>query len=132
MRTFIRNHKKLAAVIGIVLFFIAWWLSASVRGYVVARFDVARGHYEVQSFGLPARWSPDYARLLRERYGIEHRTVAGCVVSESLVSYVSAYNSVTKAAAEHKFGRDVFAECAADARKAWEERNVAATKKESE
>ena len=130
MRTFIRNHKRLAAVIGVGLLLVAWWLLASVRGYVVARFDVARGHYDVQSFGLPAKWRPDYARLLRERYGIEHHTVAGCVVSESLVSYVSAYNAVTKTAAERKFGRDVFAECAADARKAWEERSVAGTKTE--
>ena len=130
MKAFIRNHKKLAAVIVAALLLVGWWLSASARGYFVARFDVARGHYEVQSFGLPAAWRPDYARLLRERYGIEHRTVAGCVVSESLVSYVSAYNGVTKAAAERKFGRDVFAECAADARKAWEARSAAGTKQE--
>ncbi|EEF59911.1 hypothetical protein [Pedosphaera parvula] len=130
MKTFVRNHKNLAAVVGVVAFMVAWWLSASARGYLVARFDVARGHYEVQGFGLPAKWRPDYARLLRERYGIEHHTVAGCVVSDSLVSYVGAYNSVTKTAAQRKFGRDVFAECAVDARKAWEERKVAGTKAE--
>jgi hypothetical protein len=33
--------------------FVAWQFSASARGHLVARFDVARGHYEVQSYGEP-------------------------------------------------------------------------------
>jgi len=128
MKAFIRNHKQLTIVIGMVAILVAWLPIAYLRGYLVAKFDVAHGHFEVQSFGLPARWRPDYARLLRDRYGIEHRTVAGCVVSGSLLSYVSAYNSVSKAAARRKFGHDVFAECVADARKAHEESKMSGTK----
>ena len=116
MKNLVREHKKLAVVIAVAVLLVAWWLPASVCGSLVAHFDVARGHYEVQSYGLPASWRPEYARLLRERYGIEHHTVAGCVVTESLVSYVSAYNSVVRAAAKRKFGHDVFPECAADAK----------------
>jgi len=119
MRAFVRNHKTVAAVIGIVVLFAAWLLSAPIRGYLVASIDVARGHYELQTFGLLAEWSPEYARLLRERYHVEHRIVAGCVVGPSLVSYVKAYNSVSTEAAKRKFGRNVFRECSADARKAW-------------
>ena len=63
------NHKQLTAGIAVVVLIIAWCLSAPARGTLAARFDVARGHYEVHSFGLPAKWRPDYARLLRERYG---------------------------------------------------------------
>src|SRR5581483_12227336 len=106
MKTFFRNHKKFAAVIVVGLLLVGWWFSVSARGYFGARFDVARGHYEVQSMGLRFAWSSNYAHLLRERYGIEDRVVAGCVVSESLRSYVNAYNEVTWAAAKRKFGRD--------------------------
>ncbi|MFA6564620.1 MAG: hypothetical protein WCV00_22130 [Verrucomicrobiia bacterium] len=128
MKAFIRSHKKLTAAIGVAVFLPVWWLSAPVRGYIVARFDVARGHYEVQTCGLPAKWRPDYARLLRERYDIKLRSVASCIVSHSLGSYVRGYNAASIPAAKHKFGHDVFAECEADARKAWTEKKNAGTK----
>ena len=38
--------------------------------------------------------------------------MAGCVVSESLVSYVKSYHSVVTEAANRKFGHNVFQECA--------------------
>jgi len=122
MKNLVSKHKKLTVAIAVAVLVVVWWLPASICGSLVAHFDVARGHYEVQGYGLPASWRPEYARLLRGRYGIEHCTVAGCVVTESLVSYVSAYNGVVRAAAKRKFGRDVFAECAADARKTCEDR----------
>jgi phosphatidylserine/phosphatidylglycerophosphate/cardiolipin synthase-like enzyme len=56
-------------------------------GYLGARFDVARGHYEEKGFGLPAQWVPNYVRLLRERYGIEYRAVAGCAVTEHNIAH---------------------------------------------
>lgn len=95
----------------------AWWLAAPVRGQVAARCDVWRGHYKVLTYGLPPSWHPKYARLLRERYGIELHTVAGCVVSTALVSYVDSYNAVSAAAVIHKFGHDVFRECEEEASK---------------
>jgi hypothetical protein len=120
MKGFISKHKKLTVAIGLVTLLVVLWLSASIRGRLVAHFDVVRGHYKVLSYGLPVSWRPEYVRLLRERYGIEHRAVAGCVVSESLVSYVHGYNAVSTAAVNRKFGHDVFEECAEDARKNWE------------
>ncbi|MGC3988081.1 MAG: hypothetical protein QM796_00070 [Chthoniobacteraceae bacterium] len=125
MKTLIRNHRMMTAVIVVGLLFWIWSLSAAFRGSIAARYDLAHGYYEVQSFGLTAPWRPDYVRLLKERYGIESREVAGCVVSESLVSYVHAYNEVAKAAAERKFGHDVFTECSNDARKAWRAESLA-------
>jgi len=65
--------------------------------------------------GLPARWRPAYIRLLQQRYGIEERVVAGCIVSQSLVSYANGYNAFSMAAANRKFGHDVFNEAVADA-----------------
>jgi hypothetical protein len=93
---------------------------APIRGNVAARIDIHRGRYQVLGYGLPTAWRPEYARCLRERYGIEFRPVAGCIVSKSLVAYVHAYHSTTSAATYRKFGHDVFKECAEDAEKKWE------------
>jgi hypothetical protein len=118
----VRRHKWLAMVAvftGMVLLTIAWSVSASVRGQMVARFDVARGYYEVQGYGLPVPWREEYAQLLEHRYGVRFRTVALCIVSESLVAYVDSYNDVSMRAVNRMFGRDVFKECADEARRNW-------------
>ena len=64
------------------------------------------------AYGLPPGWRSEYARLLKEQYGIEMRTVALCIVSETLCSYVDSYDEISAAAANRKFGHDVFNECA--------------------
>jgi len=122
MKAFVANHKKLAAIIALVAMLGAWWLAAPVRGHVAARFDIVRGHYRILTYGLPPSWRPEYARLLKERYGVELHPVAGCIVSPALVSYVDSYDDESAAAAIRKFGHDVFKECAEDARKSLERR----------
>jgi hypothetical protein len=121
MRDFVRNHRTLTALVSIatclVLGALLWSLSAPVRGQLVARFDTAREHYELLGYGLPGPGRAEYARLLRERYGIEYRPVALCIVSPTVVAYVDNYNGVSTAAANRKFGHDVFKECAEEARK---------------
>jgi hypothetical protein len=122
MKGYFRKHKSLAIALafGVFLFLNwAWSVSAPVRGRFVARIDVRRGHYQVLGYGVADRSRSEYARCLRERYKIEYRTVAGCLVSESFVSYVKAYHSVVTEAANRKFGHDVFLECAAEADQTW-------------
>ena len=58
-----------------------WSWTAEIRGRLAAHLDIARGHYELLRCGLPPPWRPEYARLLHERYDIEFRPVAGCIVS---------------------------------------------------
>lgn len=82
--------------------------------------DISREHCEVRGYGPSAPWRPEYSRLLHERYGIEFRTVALCVVSTGLLAYVDSCNGVSIAAANRKFGHDVFKECSEEARKNWE------------
>jgi hypothetical protein len=112
------------SVIGIIAALVAasraWSLSAKQRGYWAARVDLRRGHYILLAYGLPSPWRPEYAQLLRERYGIEVHTVALCIVSETLRSYVDSYDEVSAAGANRKFGHDVFKECAETASKNWE------------
>ena len=133
MRTFLRNHKILVSVIGIVAVLWAasqvWSLSATQRGYWTARLDLRRGQYILLACGLPSPWRPEYAQLLRERYGIEVHTVALCIISETQRSYIDSYDEVSAAAANRKFGHDVFKECAEAASKNWELQRAAKVQK---
>jgi len=120
MKRYVRRHRVLTATIVLCLAIGAWlFLPASTRGNVVARFDIMRGHYEMQSCGRPPKWQDQYAGLLRER-GIHLRAVAGCMISEPIMSYVGAYNTTMRAAAEKRFGYDVIQECEAEARRSWD------------
>ena len=132
MRKFVSRHRKpaalAAAAVALVLFF-ALRPEPSIRGERDARSDIARGHYVQLGYGLATPWTPEYVRLLRERYGVEYRTVAGCVVSESELLYFHAYNAVSTAAANRKFGHDVFEKSAEESRKSWE-RTASTAKRE--
>ena len=118
-KRFPSSHKKFAIFLLLVCAVVAWDLAAPVRGNLAAHYDTARGNYRILNFGLPPAWLPEYARLLRERYGIELKAVAGCVVSGQLVSYVEAYDKVIATAARRKYGHDIFKECAQEAEKNW-------------
>lgn len=124
MRHFVRKHRiltaSIAALATLILCSALWSATASARGEMVARYDISRGHYEVQGYGLPVPWRPEYARLLQERYGVKFRTVALCIVSTTLVAYVDSYNRVSTEAANRKFGHDVFKECSEEASKKWQ------------
>jgi hypothetical protein len=108
LRGYIRSRRWLQAVLILVAAPIVWWVSAGLRGGLVASFDVARGHYEIQSAGLPVPWSAEFDRVLRERYGIEDRRVGGCVMSMAHRAYIEGYNRVGMAAAKRHFGQNVF------------------------
>src|SRR3954471_15438201 len=103
----------------VVALLVGWWVSAYPHGMAAAWFDHARGRFEVKTYGLPVPWTPEYRRLLRDRYGVTVRGMAGCVVSEDLVWYVRGYNEVSAPRLNGRFGKDILAECAADARAAW-------------
>jgi hypothetical protein len=93
-----------------------------IRGSLDASRDVARGHYyemrppgSLDSDGL--YFHREYVRLLKSRYGVEERSQTvppmpweGCVLWNSTTPYTEGYNTVSRAAANQKFGRDVFKE----------------------
>jgi hypothetical protein len=122
MRNYIRAHRVITTFCVFGALLASSWpssLAAPVRGCLDARRDIRQGRYLVLGYGLPTPWRPEYARCLRERYNISFRPVAGCVVSESLISYVDAYHSVVDEAVRRKFGRNVFRECADNAVTNW-------------
>ena len=83
MICYVREHRVLTVVfafVAVALVIWVWDVTASLWGKVDATIDVRQGHYRVLGYGLADRSRSDYARCLRERYNIEYRTVAGCVV----------------------------------------------------
>lgn len=46
----------------------------------------------------------EYARLLKERHNVTVRAVAGCVISEDLVTETNAYNKEIEAEIDRRFG----------------------------
>lgn len=131
MSKVLNRRNALLAFGAIVLLAFAWFESASARGRWVARFDLARGHYVVLGYGLPPRGVVEYKQILQQRYGVEYRQVALCIVSQSLISYADAYDKVSAAAIESKFGQDVFKASWDEANKEWEGKHKAELQKVS-
>ena len=125
MWEYVRAHKLTTTICLSTLFLVGCWpnwpwsLAAPSVGRIAAHRDIQRGRYQLLGYGLPSPSRPEYARCLRERYGIQFHAVAGCIVSESLVSYVNAYDSTLEEAARKRFGRNVFSECADEADTKW-------------
>lgn len=118
----IRKHKAIAllgAAAALIVLIWVWDGSASIRGKLAARIDLRRGRYEVLGYGLPTPSRPQYASCLHKRYNVGFRAVAGCIVSQPLVSYVDGYDSVVAEVVTRRFGHDVFKECSEEAERNW-------------
>src|SRR5688572_17135573 len=98
--------------------------AAASSGAVDAKHDIQRGHLELRGYGLPATWLAEYRRLLAERLGVEHKSVAGCVVSEPLIAETRAYNEVMVAEIERRFGGEVLSQLQLEARRLDSERRA--------
>ena len=125
MNKVINRRNALLALAAIVVLPVTWWISAGLRGRLMARYGLARGHYRVLAYGLPPPGVVEYRQLLRERYGVEYRQVALCIVSPSLISYADAYDGVSAAAINRKFEHDVLREGWDEAHKEWQEKHKA-------
>ena len=102
-------------VVGIA-FIVSLYLTTYHRGMIVAHLDHARGHYEVKAHGYVDGATFEYGRLLYRKYGVTPNIYGGCVVDATTSAYEAGYNSVSERLLIKKFGKNIFAECAAEAR----------------
>jgi hypothetical protein len=58
----------------------------------------------IETAGLPHPWRATYARLLRDRHGIELRSIGGCVLDDVTVKHIASYNAVMEAEISRRFG----------------------------
>ncbi len=93
-----------------------------------AEADLVRGMPKLLGYGLPARWTLEYAEILKRDYGVEERAVAGCVVTESIHNYVGAYNEVIVRDLKNRFGSDCMEVAVKKAMALYDERHPPADK----
>jgi hypothetical protein len=75
-------------------------------GCVHAYIDLARGHYELQTYGTIDGDLEEFSQIASERYGIEVVT-HGCIISEAGIEHTRGYNDVSLAAIKRKYGDNV-------------------------
>jgi hypothetical protein len=123
MRATQKIWLTVAVVMGILvlppLLLRAWDATAGIRGMLAARRDLSHGHIAILAYGLPPGGRNEYARILKERYRIEYRQVALCIISPGTVDYADSYNRLSVSAAKNKFGAGVFEDTGQDAQRTW-------------
>ncbi len=82
--------------------------SSSYRqGKAAATRDLNDGILAVETYGFTMGGSDLKSQLLKERYNIERRIVAGCIVSKKIRNHAKGYNGVSLPEIERRFGKDI-------------------------
>jgi len=95
------------------------YFSAYRAGRVEAEKDVAAGILAIEEFGFSAGTG---GQILRERYQIEVRAIAGCGVDDGILGHAAGYNSVSEPEIYRRFGRDHIATARNEGAKLWDEK----------
>lgn len=88
-----------------LIFTLIFLFGAKPIGVLQARYDLWRGRYEIQGYGL-LFGEPPWIHILY-LYGIDYRHVAGCMVNDFIIDKVSVYNETMKIAIKRDLGVDV-------------------------
>ena len=82
------------------------YYSAYLAGRAEAQRDVRAGILIIEESGFGAG-SPHVQRLLRDRFAIEIRVLAGCVVDERIMGHEEGYNSISEPEIHRRFGDEL-------------------------
>ena len=99
-------------------------LTAYRTGRSDAEKDVRENRLIIEAFGLPSPWDGDYAKVLDQRYHIQVRTLATCIVDDKTVGHAKGYNEVSRAEIKRRFGSDVIEKTRSEVQKHWEENHT--------
>jgi hypothetical protein len=117
----LKSGRNVIVPIAIVVVLVAVWVATPYpRGALQARIDHARQHYEVMRYGKPDSYHKEYVALLWGRYGVKVRH-GGCVVSWGEDQYSNGYNSTSERLLRDKYGKDIFKECSALAKRQYQD-----------
>ncbi len=79
-------------------YYSAWW-----AGRAEAQRDAGAGVMATEVYGFGAGGG-DYTRIVRERYHIEIRPVAACMVDETIVGHAAGYNRISQVEIDRRVG----------------------------
>jgi len=77
------------------------------KGHDDAERDLKAGRMALEIFGLPAPYFGEYTKLLLDRYHIELRQVAGCLIDDQISGHAKGYNEVAMKEIERRYGKDM-------------------------
>ncbi|MCB1225129.1 MAG: hypothetical protein KDK99_04895 [Verrucomicrobiales bacterium] len=97
--------------------------AAYAKGKSDAQAELKKGHLALESFGYPASWSDLYQEMLKERYDIEDRRVAGCVIDGHILGHANGFNEVMEAEIHRRYGKDVFEKVSAEAQETYKKQH---------
>ena len=98
------------------------YFTAHRAGGVEAKRDLSAGVLAVESYGLPM--PPEYDRILRDRYGIQLRWLAGDYnVPAKVLGHAEGYNELSRAEIKRRFGDGVIESAAEESLKRWNEKS---------
>jgi hypothetical protein len=82
----------------------AWkYYNAYRAGRAEAKKDIAAGILAIEEAGFGAG-TGSRVRILRERYKIQIRGIAGCIVNETIVGHEAGYNSISRPEIDRRLG----------------------------
>ncbi|MDQ3313885.1 MAG: hypothetical protein M3505_04535 [Verrucomicrobiota bacterium] len=96
------------------------YFTAHRAGHAQAENDLRAGVLAVETYGFPM--PPEYAQILRDRYHIELRSIAGDTdVTARVLGHAQGYNELSKAEVRRRFGGGVLEAAADESLKHWNE-----------
>jgi hypothetical protein len=109
--------------LGVHLDEISDYLSARKAGGAEATHDLQNGRLAIETYGLPM--PQEYAQILRARYDIEVRPIAGDTdVTAKVIGHKQGYNEVSEREINRRFGDGVIEQAAEEALKHWREKSA--------
>ncbi len=103
----------------------AAYYSGRNSGRADASRDLENSVVVLGTGGLLLRNEREFPRLLRERFGIEERRLAGCLMTDRSKGYEAGYHQIMDAEIERRFGTNIWErieQAREDARKLYEEK----------
>jgi hypothetical protein len=93
------------------------------QGRADAQKDISHGVLAYEFAGLPAPTDDELIRLMKERYNIEMRRVAGDEILIERISHMIGYNEIALPEIERRFGKDILQKVADEAKANYEKKN---------
>ncbi len=91
-------------LLGLLLLLIVWTFGSYHIGMLLARWDLARDHYEVKMYGRLT--FPPFGPLRIGESEVNLGLVGGCMTPTSIREYARGYNAVSIPALKERFGPD--------------------------
>jgi hypothetical protein len=93
------------------------------HGKADAQRELAQGVLAYETFGLPQPDFSEFRQVLLERYKIEVRAIAGCLIDSKILGHSSGFNQIMEAEIVRRYGKDVWDRAEAEAQQLFQQKH---------